>query len=101
MRTIEANPEMSQRQIARLLGVSVGGVNFAMKALIEKGLVKARNFKRSDNKLGYMYVLTASGLKQKSELAATFLILKLQEYELLLREIEDLKLELEDHDGAG
>lgn len=90
---IEANPEMSQREIARELGVSLGGVNYAMKALIERGLVKAKNFGRSDNKLGYMYVLTPAGMKQKSELAATFLSRKLEEYEVLRQEIEVLRLE--------
>ena len=101
MRVIEANPEMSQREIARELGVSLGGVNYAMKALVERGLVKAKNFGRSDNKLGYVYVLTPAGIKQKSELAATFLSRKLAEYEVLRQEIEALKLELADSEGAG
>ena len=101
MRVIEANPEMSQREIARKLGVSLGGVNYAMKALIERGLVKAKNFSRSDKKLGYVYVLTAAGMKQKSHLAASFLSRKLQEYEVLRREIEALRLEAGDSKGAG
>ena len=100
MRVIEANPEMSQREIARELGVSLGGVNYAMKALVERGLVKAKNFGRSDNKLGYVYVLTPAGIKQKSELAASFLTRKLAEYEVLRQEIEVLILELGDSDGA-
>ena len=100
MRVIEANPEMSQREIARELGVSLGGVNYAMKALVERGLVKAKNFGRSDNKLGYVYVLTPAGIKQKSVLAATFLSRKLEEYEVLRREIEALRLELAGSDGA-
>lgn len=95
---IEANPKMSQREIARELGVSVGGVNYAMKALVERGLVKAKNFGRSDNKLGYAYVLTPSGVKRKSELAGNFLSRKLEEYEVLRQEIEALRLEVcEDH----
>ena len=61
-----------QREIARELGVSLGGVNFAMKALIERGLVKAKNFGRSDNKVCYAYVLKPAGMKQMSELAASF-----------------------------
>ena len=98
MRVIEANPKMSQREIARELGVSVGGVNYAMKALVERGLVKAKNFGRSDNKLGYAYVLTPSGVKRKSELAGNFLSRKLEEYEVLRQEIEALRLEVcEDH----
>ena len=101
MRVIEANPEMSQREIARELAVSLGGVNYAMKALIECGLVKAKNFSRSGNKLGYVYVLTPAGIKQKSELAATFLSRKLEEYEVLRQEIEALRLELAESEGAG
>jgi len=101
MRLIEANPEMSQRNIARELGVSLGGVNYAMKALVERGLVKAKNFGRSDNKLGYVYVLTPQGIKQKSELAASFLSLKLDEYEVLRQEIEALRVEVSDSGGAG
>jgi EPS-associated MarR family transcriptional regulator len=94
MRLIEANPEMSQREIARELGVSLGGVNYAMRALVERGLVKAKNFGRSDNKLGYVYVLTPQGIKQKSELAASFLSRKLEEYEGLRQEIEALRAEV-------
>ena len=100
MRVIEANPEMSQREIAREIGVSLGGVNYAMKALVERGLVKAKNFGRSDNKLGYVYVLTPAGIKQKSELAATFLSRKLAEYEVLRKEIEVLRQEVSDRNGA-
>lgn len=101
MRVIEANPEMSQREIARELGVSLGGVNYAMKALVERGLVKVKNFGRSDNKLGYVYVLTPAGMKQKSELAASFLSRKLEEYEVLRLEIEVLRLEAGENEGAG
>lgn len=101
MRVIEANPKVSQREIARELGVSLGGVNYAMKALIERGLVKARNFGRSDNKLGYVYALTPAGVKQKSELAASFLNRKLEEYEFLRQEIEVLRLEASENEGAG
>ncbi|UZP74301.1 MarR family EPS-associated transcriptional regulator [Candidatus Paraluminiphilus aquimaris] len=101
MRVVEANPEKSQREIARELGVSLGGVNYAMKALVERGLVKAKNFGRSDNKLGYVYVLTPQGIKQKSELAASFLSRKLEEYELLRQEIEVLRREIVDEEEAG
>ena len=96
MRVIEANPEMSQRQIAKALGISLGGVNFAMKALVEKGLVKANNFNRSEHKVGYMYVLTPKGIKSKAQLAGMFLSHKLEEYEVLLQEIERLKSETGD-----
>ena len=101
MRVLETNPEASQREIARELGVSLGGVNYAMKALIGRGLVKATNFGRSDNKLGYVYVLTPQGVKQKSVLAARFLSRKLEEYEVLRQEIEALRGEVSDSRGAG
>ena len=101
MRAIEAQPEKSQREIARELGVSLGGVNYAMKALVERGLVKAKNFGRSDNKLGYVYVLTPEGIKQKSELAANFLSWKLEEYEVLRQEIEALRIEVSENKGVG
>ena len=101
MRAIEAQPEKSQREIARELGVSLGSVNYAMKALVERGLVKAKNFGRSDNKLGYVYVLTPEGIKQKSELAANFLSWKLEEYEVLRQEIEALRIEVSENKGVG
>ena len=101
MRAIEAQPEKSQREIARELGVSLGGVNYAMKALVERGLVKVKNFGRSDNKLGYVYVLTPQGIRQKSELAAWFLSRKLEEYDVLRQEIEVLRIEVVDSKGAS
>ena len=85
---------MSQREIARELGVSLGGVNYALKALIERGFIKAGNFGRSDNKSAYLYLLTPAGLSQKSALAATFLRRKLEEYEALKQEINSLKREV-------
>ena len=100
MRAIEAQPEKSQREIARELGVSLGGVNYAMRALVERGLVKVKNFGRSDNKLGYVYVLTPQGIRQKSELAARFLGRKLEEYDVLRQEIEALRIEVGDSKGA-
>ena len=85
MRLVEVNPELSQREMARELGVSLGGVNYAMKALVERGLVKVK-LRSVNNKLGYVYVLTPAGLKQ-GELASSFLSRKLQEYEILKREL--------------
>lgn len=101
MRVIEANPEISQRQLARELGVSLGGINYALKALIERGFVKAGNFGRSDNKGAYLYLLTPEGVAQKSALAARFLSRKLEEYEALRREIKSLKREVSLERGAG
>ena len=101
MRVVEANSVKSQREIARDLGVSLGAVNYAMKALVERGLIKATNFSRSKNKLGYIYVLTPKGIRLKSELATVFLNRKLKEYEVLKQEIEALRAELSDSRGAG
>jgi len=98
---IEANPEVSQRQLAVELGVSLGGVNYALKALIERGFVKADNFRKSGSKAQYLYVLTPAGMKQKSELASNFLSRKLEEYEVLRQEIEALRLEVDENEGAG
>ena len=102
MRVIEANPDMSQREIARKLGVSLGGINYALKALIERGFVKTGNFGRSENKGAYIYLLTPEGVAQKSALAAKFLGRKLEEYEVLRQEIEVLKGEVgSDESGRG
>ena len=101
LRLLEEHPEMSQRDIARELGVSLGGVNYALKALIARGFVKAGNFGRSENKAAYLYLLTPEGIAQKSALAATFLSRKLEEYEALKREIKSLKREVNIGQGAG
>ena len=97
LRALETNPEMSQRQLAAELGVSLGGVNYALQALVERGFVKADNFRRSGNKVAYLYVLTPQGVAEKASLATAFLGRKLQEYEVLRQEIEALKGEV----GAG
>ena len=101
LRALEANPELSQRQLAAELGVSLGGVNYALKALVERGFVKAGNFGRSENKAAYLYLLTPEGIAQKSALAATFLSRKLEEYEVLKRELKTLKREVNLEHGAG
>ena len=101
LRLLEAHPEMSQRGIARELGVSLGGVNYALKALIARGFLKTGNFGRSENKAAYLYLLTPEGIAQKSALAATFLSRKLEEYEALKREIKSLKREVNIGQGAG
>ena len=101
-RELEANPELSQRQLAQELGVSLGGVNYALKALIERGFVKADNFRKSGSKVAYLYVLTPKGLAEKSSLATAFLGRKLEEYEVLRQEIEALKGEVgSDESGKG
>ena len=102
LRALEANPELSQRQLAAELGVSLGGVNYALKALIERGFVKADNFRKSGTKVAYLYVLTPKGIAEKSSLATAFLGRKLKEYEVLRQEIEALKGEVgSDESGKG
>ena len=102
LRALEANPELSQRQLAQQLGVSLGGVNYALKALIERGFVKADNFRKSGTKVAYLYVLTPKGIAEKSALATAFLGRKLEEYEVLRLEIEALKGEVgSDESGKG
>ena len=91
LKILEANPEISQRNLARELDISLGRVNFCVKALIEKGLLKATNFHNSHNKLAYMYLLTPKGLEEKSIITALFLKLKMLEHEALQAEIEELR----------
>ena len=102
LRALEANPELSQRQLAAKVGVSLGGVNYALKALMERGFVKANNFRKSGRKAAYLYVLTPKGVVEKTSLAAAFLGRKLEEYEVLRQEIEALKGEVgSDESGKG
>ncbi|HQN65203.1 MAG TPA: MarR family EPS-associated transcriptional regulator [Methylophilus sp.] len=98
LKILETNPEISQRDLARALGISLGRVNYCLKALIEKGLLKAANFRNSQNKLAYMYLLTPSGIEEKSQMTANFLKIKLQEYAALEREIEELREEAKQHE---
>jgi EPS-associated MarR family transcriptional regulator len=91
---LESNPEISQRELAKALGVSLGKANYCIAALIDKGLVKAGNFKNSDNKRAYFYVLTPRGIEAKAKISVRFLTRKMAEYEALQVEIEDLKAEL-------
>ena len=94
LRLLEANPGISQRDIARELGVSVGKVNYCIKALMEKGHVKAQNFKNSQNKAAYLYLLTPRGVKAKARITAVYLQRKLAEYEAVKAEIEELQAEV-------
>ena len=100
LQLIDTHPEMSQRQIARELGVSLGGVNYALKALVERGYVKADNFRKSGSKVAYLYALTPRGIAKKTLLATTFLGRKLEEYEILKREIEALRRTIVKDDGG-
>ena len=100
LRALEANPELSQRQLAAELGVSLGGVNYALKALVERGFVKAGNFRNSSNKVAYLYVLTPQGVSEKASLTTAFLSRKLEEYEVLRQEIESLGGEVDSGKSA-
>lgn len=100
LRALESNPELSQRQLAVELGVSLGGVNYAVKALVEPGFVKVNNFRKSGRKAAYLYVLTPKGVVEKTSLAAAFLGRKLEEYEVLRQEIEALKGEVGSDESA-
>jgi EPS-associated MarR family transcriptional regulator len=93
MRIIETNPTYSQRDIARSLGISLGAVNYCLNALIKVGSVKVRNFRNSDNKMRYAYILTPRGAAEKAALTGAFLQRMIREYEALKAEIEALRLE--------
>lgn len=90
LRLVAENPNASQRELAEELGISLGKLNYCLKALIGVGWIKAGNFARSTNKIGYAYVLTPSGIKEKSQITARFLKFKQDQYELLKQEIEVL-----------
>jgi EPS-associated MarR family transcriptional regulator len=95
MQLLHDNPQISQREMAKALGISFGGINYCLNALINKGLVKIHNFSQNQNKFGYAYLLTPSGVSEKALLTGRFLKRKLQEYEALKAEIKDLQLEIE------
>ena len=101
MRAVQANPGLSQRELARDLGVSLGATNYALKALIGQGLVKADNFVRADRKAGYLYVLTPAGMRTKARLARDFLERKREEHAALRREIELLSREAAEAGETG
>lgn len=95
IKLIEQNAELSQRALSKELGVSLGKINYCLRALIDKGWVKAKNFKNSQNKLAYRYVLTHEGVQKRAELTSRFLKKKLAEYDQIQREIESLRNEVE------
>ncbi|MBM9594002.1 MarR family EPS-associated transcriptional regulator [Rhodobacteraceae bacterium MCCB 386] len=94
LRTIESSPKATQRDIARSVRASLGAVNYCLRALQQKGLVKVQNFRATDAKLRYAYVLTPSGLARKAALTRRFLAHKLVEYETLQAEIAEIEAEL-------
>jgi len=93
LKAIEANPRATQRELSQALGVSLGKANYCLKALMEKGWVKANNFRANPRKLAYAYLLTPSGVDAKARLTVDFLRRKVAEYEMLKRDIEEMQAE--------
>jgi EPS-associated MarR family transcriptional regulator len=100
LRLIEAQPNTSQRDLAGALGLSLGGVNYCVRALLDKGLIKMHNFNNSQNKRAYAYLLTPAGMAAKAELTARFLKYKLAEFDRLQAEIQTLQQDLKRHSGG-
>jgi len=94
LRAIEGSPTVTQRELSSTLNISLGKVNYIIRALIDKGLVKANSFKKSNNKQAYFYVLTPHGLEEKAKVTYRFLKQKMVEYDDLKNEIERLKQEI-------
>jgi EPS-associated MarR family transcriptional regulator len=101
LRLLQENPEMSQRELAEAVGVSVGGIHYVLNALIDKGLVKLGNFTAAEDKRRYAYVLTPKGIARKVALTRAFLVRKMAEYEALREEIELLESEVEEIDTSN
>ncbi len=95
MRILQENPDITQRELADHLGMSVGGLNYCLNALIDKGFVKMQNFQNSKNKFKYVYLLTPKGITEKVALTSRFLMRKMKEYEALKVEIKALKYEMD------
>lgn len=95
LKYLDEHPEATQRELARELGVSVGKVNYCLKALMEKGWIKARNFRNSNHKSAYLYVLTPKGIEEKVSVTTSFLRRKIAEYDVLRQEIDRLNAEVE------
>ena len=98
LRELSQNNNLTQRELSKRLGLSLGSINFVLKALMKKGYIKMQSFKDSDNKAKYIYVLTPKWLYDKAILTKEFINNKLQEYESLKKEIEELKKEVESQD---
>lgn len=93
LKLLEQNPSLNQRELAKAMGISLGKTNYCLNALIEKGLIKVTNFKRSKTKMNYAYFLTPKGLDEKARITVQFLKRKQQEYDLLVAELEQLRRE--------
>jgi EPS-associated MarR family transcriptional regulator len=99
LRQLEENPDITQRELAEALGVSLGKVNYCLKALIGKGWIKVNNFKNHKQKSAYAYLLTPKGIERKAQITVRFLKRKVEEYEALKQEIEQLQEEVERLNG--
>ena len=96
LKLVEKQPTITQRELSKELGVSLGKTHYVIKALVKVGWIKLDNFKRSGNKLGYAYLLTPTGVLEKAKITRRFLIRKQQEYENLKHEIEQLQVEVDE-----
>jgi EPS-associated MarR family transcriptional regulator len=95
LKVLSAEPQLSQREVAIQLGVSLGKVNYCLRALMARGLIKASNFKNSKNRIAYLYVLTPRGLEERARMTTRFLQAKMHEYETLVGQIAELRYEAE------
>ena len=94
LKQLQRNPKLTQRELAEILGVSLGKTNYLVKSLLDIGWLKLENFKKSDNKMGYIYLLTPKGIAQKAAITRRFLDRKRSEFERLVQEIEALESEV-------
>ena len=105
LKLLAEEPQISQRDLAARLGISVGKTNYCLSALVDKGLVKINNFRRANNKLAYAYLLTPHGIEEKTRITVSFLQRKIREYAELQEEIESLRRDvrgsLSDTVGSG
>ena len=101
LRLLAQQPQLSQREVSVALGVSLGKTHYLLHALIDKGLLKVRNFRRSDNKVAYAYVLTPRGVSEKLRMTRGFLKRKETEFDSLRRTIDSLRTELSQEIGSG
>lgn len=96
LKALEENPDVTQRELAASLGISLGKANYCLRALMRQGWIKMENFRRSPNKVGYVYLLTPNGLEERARIAVSFLRHKRREFDVLKAEIERLQLEVGD-----
>lgn len=98
LKKLQEDPQISQRDLARDLGISLGRANYCLRALMDKGLIKANNFKNNRNKKAYMYYLTPRGMAEKARATARFLEVKVAEYEALQREIDNIRRDMQERE---